>query len=649
MSSPDFGTSPCTRQELAFFFERNELLGEENLFLFFFYGLLNFLSSARPKSQKVKRSTSQPLIRRHNKKEAKQRDEKVLRGRLKRSGHLAPALEEAPNELTPWAVVRDSVAAAKDDSSKDEVFVIPNLVDDDDDDDDENTSNHEKLHDSTETRNKDLYTSRDLQQVREEEASFREAAQQLAELCKSAANPQAALQAVLQVLSPPPPVTQSCGMQRDWTGEYHRVRSDGVELQRLLEDFHHTAVMYGTIIASERRLPNESRTIREVQLGGLLGGRKYLHHGLMFKFADGDNGKAPSHELKSLSWLSKWGPAEGLFTPLFMVLRYAGQTVSCQTVVPIGRKQTLVYGSADVGKSVSKDAKVHDVLFRVLHQRLGLASHEAGADGSDRQELYTPCDGEIHEGTDKRMYCIDMHRLSPSTTQGKMYWEQLFRFEFLEAHGHTFSMSSDVWSSFCGKDSFRHEQTTLAALEFLKSHCIKSMAKDWKDSKLDFKQGSELIHAMHKRGINVRFLPLLYREMKGHGQHKDFILVELVARGIKRALLRQYKRMDVPLTSLIHHCEVCADTLTQTAQAREDVLKVALKRLQSYVGVNEWIDVKAMKRVVNKKAREVITRVCELVGATVKATSLERLLNNKEQLQAQDVHLFPRVKRGVFH
>jgi hypothetical protein len=69
------------------------------------------------------------------------------------------------------------------------------------------------------------------------------------------------------------------------------------------------AETYGRIIISENCLPDSERTIKPISIGGIAGGRKYLCHGILFKFAVDDNGlyrgddnamKAAAHDLKGL-------------------------------------------------------------------------------------------------------------------------------------------------------------------------------------------------------------------------------------------------------------------------------------------------------------------------------------------------------------
>jgi hypothetical protein len=148
--------------------------------------------------------------------------------------------------------------------------------------------------------------------------------------------------------------TGDLGYQRDWS-----------KVENAREEFVAAATMYGKVIIAELPMKNAHRTIREnTLLGGVLGGAKYLFHGMLVKHAP-DNAKAPGHELKALR---EMGP--GFVRPLFVKLHYRGHTVSVQSVLPITR-DTLVHGSCDGGRTKRRDA---DVEVRELRS-LCLFSH----------------------------------------------------------------------------------------------------------------------------------------------------------------------------------------------------------------------------------------------------------------------------------
>ena len=60
-----------------------------------------------------------------------------------------------------------------------------------------------------------------------------------------------------------------------------------IDLERVARDFSDTARAYGRIIISEMSLPLEEKTIRPLNLGGVLGGLKFVVQGILFKVVDG--------------------------------------------------------------------------------------------------------------------------------------------------------------------------------------------------------------------------------------------------------------------------------------------------------------------------------------------------------------------------
>ena len=62
-------------------------------------------------------------------------------------------------------------------------------------------------------------------------------------------------------------------------------------LSDLASDFNDSAKKYAKIIISEVRLPDEAKTIKPVTgIPGLAGGKKYIIHKILFKFAVDVNG-----------------------------------------------------------------------------------------------------------------------------------------------------------------------------------------------------------------------------------------------------------------------------------------------------------------------------------------------------------------------
>ena len=88
--------------------------------------------------------------------------------------------------------------------------------------------------------------------------------------------------------------------------------------------------MYGKIIISEVFLPYKQKTIKPISIGGVAGGEKYIHRGILFKFAmdweglyggDEYSAKVASHELKGLARYFSCA-VRGLHFPLMALIDY---------------------------------------------------------------------------------------------------------------------------------------------------------------------------------------------------------------------------------------------------------------------------------------------------------------------------------------
>lgn len=57
------------------------------------------------------------------------------------------------------------------------------------------------------------------------------------------------------------------------------------EVERVVRSFTDTARTYGRVILSELHVPYEEKTVRPVNVGGVLGGSKYVVRDVLFKVA----------------------------------------------------------------------------------------------------------------------------------------------------------------------------------------------------------------------------------------------------------------------------------------------------------------------------------------------------------------------------
>lgn len=100
--------------------------------------------------------------------------------------------------------------------------------------------------------------------------------------------------------------------------------------------------------------------------------------------------------------------------PLFALVDFAGHRLVATALLPVG-KNTLVYGSADAGRTVHSDDPVAADAMQQAGSLLGLKPHVVGrGDGPlGAKEMAVCCDIEVHKGKDDRLYVLDTARLLP--------------------------------------------------------------------------------------------------------------------------------------------------------------------------------------------------------------------------------------------
>ncbi len=159
----------------------------------------------------------------------------------------------------------------------------------------------------------------------------------------------------------------------------------------------------------ELSLPYERKTIKPLNLGGVIGGTKFITHGILFKLANdhsrifgGNNfiaAKVAGHELKALTALFNANEIlqAGISLPLMALVDFMGfRLIACVIAVavvvgvlrrsegshgrlalcPLDGERTLIHGTMDAGQNIKSDQSASEErkLLRVANH-LNLKPH----------------------------------------------------------------------------------------------------------------------------------------------------------------------------------------------------------------------------------------------------------------------------------
>jgi len=330
------------------------------------------------------------------------------------------------------------------------------------------------------------------------------------------------------------------------------------KLGKLTSDFLYTATLYGKIIISEAGLPAHLKTIKPctVQLGGLVGGEKYIVHSkIMFKFASLNNSvlgsntsyasKVAGHDLKGLSAYFNCG-VHNLRFPMMALIDYLGFRLIAMSLLPID-KTTIVYGSSDGGFRVHDSDTEAAQKMMICAKKLNLKKHFAGAIKDTAAHLYSAVDIEVHYA-DNKYYVLDFSRTFPperprdrKLQKGENFY-RLLRPELVRAYHKP--LCSDAFSSFLQHDPDRaeHYNDVIAASDWLREVVIPSFAKKLDDVPENEcrTKSKKLIELLHANGINCRHLGLV-RQLTKSKYWKKLILIEMIARVTKVKLRDEWR------------------------------------------------------------------------------------------------------------
>lgn len=325
-------------------------------------------------------------------------------------------------------------------------------------------------------------------------------------------------------------------------------------LSSLSKKFVAIAQTYGRIIVRELHFPVERKTIRPMDLGGVIGGDKYVIGGILFKvarsgFFDDEEPahKVAGHELKALTALFNvtMSARIALALPMIAILDVLGHRLIALALCPIN-SSTLVMGSCDAGVTIHSNLEAEDKL-KVAAKYLNLSEHYV-------KGCCCPLavDTEVHKGTDGRLYAIDLSRVLPpqkperSFPLGHLY--RMLRPELVRTN--PVALSSDAGSNFVAGESDAKDQLRAIseATVRLRTSIIPLAAasldqfhygSSWEYFSLEHMH--QCLHVLHAQGVNHRFL----MEVKWLAQQRttmQLLMIECVARQVKKTLRRVLRK-----------------------------------------------------------------------------------------------------------
>jgi hypothetical protein len=291
------------------------------------------------------------------------------------------------------------------------------------------------------------------------------------------------------------------------------------ELSSVSKKFVAIAQTYGRIIVRELHFPVERKTICPMNLGGVIGGDKYVIGGILFKvarasfFSDEEPAhKVAGHELKALTALFNvtMSARIALALPMIAILDVLGHRLIALAICPIN-SSTLVMGSCDAGATIHCNSEAEEKL-KLAAKYLNLSEHYI-------KGCCCPLavDTEVHKGLDGRLYAIDLSRVLPpqqperSAPLGHLY--RMLRPELVRTN--PIALSSDAGSNFVAREADAKDQlggitfATVRLREIIIPLAAASLdqfhyGNSWGFFSLEHMH--QCLHVLHAQGVNHRYL-----------------------------------------------------------------------------------------------------------------------------------------------
>lgn len=277
--------------------------------------------------------------------------------------------------------------------------------------------------------------------------------------------------------------------------------------------------------------------------------------------------KISGHELKSLNFIIEKILNQNIFTnketddsynisdlcfPLITMIDYLGFRILASSKLPIDNS-TINYGTPDQGKHIFYNS----INLNRKIETLGYSCN-LGPNKLPNHTFYTPLDLEGHIGFDNRYYLIDVGRLFPPIYYNRKknqeninYLFELFRPEFIFSFHVKNQLVSDCLSPFISHNSSKESTIILEqATNELTLKTIPAFADILLKQNVTASSKNQFIPALHRQGINIRYLGVLYQNLKQkqpNSQWIQIILIEIIARCVKQMLnefLREIKTRE---------------------------------------------------------------------------------------------------------
>ncbi len=346
-------------------------------------------------------------------------------------------------------------------------------------------------------------------------------------------------------------------LQKIWKN--YRDGEGWVEMAEVAKDFEEAAQMYGRVIILEKFLPDYLKTIKPLY-SGTIGGIKYVHGGIFFKFAFADGmviesmegaAKVAGHDLKGCSCYFQANVAN-LHVPLMSCIDFAGFRLVAMCELPIS-SSTLVVGTNDGGKTIAATDTFLLVQLKAAAKILNLREHHVG-----RLLFTSAADLEGHfSHLDGRRYLLDFSRAMPPDPEagrrgGEERFVRLLRPELVQQAPEP--LNPDAFSGFHGTDRTATEEAAdcrgiEAAAEMLKELC-ESVAKEVTQKAVECGDNEDMLAALqdslsrilHTRGVNVRMLGAVYAR-SNHLWARRVLAVEMASRVVKRVVRARWRKL----------------------------------------------------------------------------------------------------------